>query len=108
MNLERKTAGEAIIATNQLAQCSAFDGWFMDHLRAMANSLADTVLHDDHSPEQREILRQKRLTVLEIIALPAEARLSAEDIIRDQGADDSDDDLNDGIPKRTINAKEDY
>lgn len=81
MNLERKTAGDAIVATYELGKCAAFNGWYADQLKTMADGLADEILHDDMESVQREIKRQKRLTILEILALPAEARLSAETVL---------------------------
>jgi hypothetical protein len=88
MNLERKTAGEAIAATYELERCNAFNGWYADQLKSMADLLADEILHDEMDAGRREIARQKRLTILEILALPAEARVSAESVIAIAGAED--------------------
>lgn len=90
---ERKTAGKALRAVYDLNRCGAFTGWYGDQLRDMADTLADEVLHHDLPANEREIKRQKRLTILEILALPAEALQSAEAVAHAAGDDlDEDDD----------------
>jgi len=76
-NLELSTAREAIEATAELAQCTAFTGWFIPELQRRSDLLADEILHNEMEPEAREKLRQRRLQLLEVLQLPMDARMSA-------------------------------
>lgn len=82
MNLEKKTAGDAAQAVSELAQCPAFENWFLKNIKRMADELGDEILNNDElSAEARELKRQKRLTLIEVMNFPAEAKASAEMVL---------------------------
>lgn len=45
---------------------------FLDRFRRQSDDMADSILHDDMSPEEREKIRQKRLAILEVLKAPSE------------------------------------
>lgn len=87
LDLEKKTAREALEATTDLAQCTGFTAWYVKELKRLADEQAQMILHHEMSAEARENLRQRRLQLLEIIDLPSQARHSAVAVL---GADSHD------------------
>lgn len=45
---------------------------FLDRFRRQSDDMADSILHDDMAPEEREKIRQKRLAILEVLKAPSE------------------------------------
>jgi hypothetical protein len=77
---ELTTARHAIEATTDLAQCAGFT-WYVNELKRRADELAHEILSNDMDAAEREKLRQRRLQLLEILQMPADARMSAEGIL---------------------------
>jgi hypothetical protein len=71
-DLEKAEWTRTLQKVNSLTRCEGFD-WFMEKLRDKADALADQILHDIMSAEERENLRQQRMGILEVLRLPGDA-----------------------------------
>lgn len=80
----RQHAAENIASVGRLLEDSDFNR-FMSGFKAMADQLADQVLHDDElTMEKREMIRQKRLGILEVLKGPQTIIQGSESVMKAQ------------------------
>ncbi len=58
---------------------------FMGRFRRRADELADNILHEKMSPEEREALRQQRLGILEVLEAPKNDKRASLNILKGFG-----------------------
>lgn len=96
---QRETCRAADRIIRNIDALAAFEPFsaFMARFQAECDALADKILHDPMTPDEREKLRLRRLGIMEVLKAPTQDRADAVLVLHNCGIKpgQTDEDLND-------------